>query len=439
MEMNGVDGSTKNPLTDSSAETKRMEGLLNLIKPPLEPSGRRLGDIRSTDTQHGKIVKYKSENLRIYRALFVTSRTFLSQSETWSHLGTLTLISMTSFAFVMLTPGAEKSTPIELLDQELLGRIQTLMSFVLASYVGLCLNRYMDMRSKMGRLWSGLENTMYLSTQFMNTNSESDTKLRLTMFRWARLTFNLFFWAMQDKPNLEILRKPVAQGGLGILLPHEEALLVAGAPGHRPLIVVGWIFGVIYEKLDDRPDEHPQSMATMSRQRIVLRQTMDNLFFECRGGITQGLGFLSGPIPLMYAHIVYWTVQALLMAMAIGTGMYLAVCWVRRRNGNEGFEFDDDEVNYPEHPVQWYANVWMYRVVGNMMFALFVEGLLKVCELVENPFRDDQFGLPGIVYQTFLNNNMQSVLAGSQTYLDVLKGIDKNAFGLKGFTRENHI
>jgi hypothetical protein len=352
---------------------------------------------------------------------------------------------MISFSYIMMTPGAARSTPIELLESELLSRIQTLLSFVLVSYVSLSIQRWEDYRSKLGRLWAGLENTVYFACQFMNKNDVKVGRLRATVIRLARLAFNLLFFAMQDNDDFTKLTSSEAEGGLGLMTPQEEALLLAGRANHRPLIVVAWIFGIVNELIVVTIDVNAENVgvtpsSSSSTQSILLRQNSDALFMECRGGITACVGILNAPFPLMYTHIVYWTVQMLLGCMAVSTGMYLAVCWERRHNGNEGFEFDDafdddDGKHYPEDVVQWYTCVWMFRVAGNMMFALLVEGLLKVCELVENPFTDDKFGLPGFVFESILNNNMMCILAGSQSYIDVLKAEDKDAFGLKGWAR----
>jgi hypothetical protein len=151
---------------------------------------------------------------------------------------------------------------------------------------------------------------------------------------------------------------------------------------------------------------------------------------QAKGGIGALLGTLGTPIHFMYSHLVYWTVQVLLFTLAWTTGLYLAVMWDRRKNGAGMFEFDDDARQYPQNQAVWYFNVWLYRVFGNILFALFMEGLLKICELIENPFRGDSFGLPLIAYDSFMYNNIRGMAAGMSSYTDILSQGRPDAFGL---------
>ena len=283
------------------------------------------------------------------------------------------------------------------------------------------------MCGKMGKLWGGLEAFCFFSYQFLR--EEKDEALRNTILRYSRLTFLLLFYAAQNNENYVQITTPEGKGGLGLLYPKEEVLLKAAPYGVRPLISLGWLFGILGELVDRRGAKSGGERSPVDQVMVI--SEIQRLYESCRGGICQCLGKRGTPVPLMYTHLVFWVVQALLVFMAISTGVYLAVSWERRGNGNDGYSYDDGSP-YPKNKAIWYANVWAFRVVGNVMFALFVEGLLKVCELLENPFRSDKFGLPSFMYEVFLHNNVKGIAAGQRTYHDVLKEIDPDAFGLTG-------
>jgi hypothetical protein len=382
----------------------------------------------------GKIVNYSQKNLRVWRAIFVFSRTFLLNWDTWMHLGMLTCISMVTFSLVFLIPQAGNSTPVELNQGELLGRIQFLLSFVLASYVTMMINRWATLRKMLGSVWGGLEDSVYFANRYLRDETK-DAGMRKTIVRLSRLIFSLLFLACQNNADVSKLTQKVEEGGLGIMTKAEEELLIAVPPGNRPMVATGWLFGII--------DELIQRGLSGSESATIAQRTQSyfGLFRQVRGGLGATLGFLNTPLPFMYTHLVYWIVQALLLVMAATTGLYLATAWKRRNNANEGFSFDDDENEYPEDKPLWYFNVWLLRVMGNVMFAMFVEGLLKICETIENPFRDDKYGFPSFAYDSFLYNNVMAVYAGMNTYLDVLEHTNdaEGTHGLRGFHRQDSV
>jgi len=82
-----------------------------------------------------------------------------------------------------------------------------------------------------------------------------------------------------------------------------------------------------------------------------------------KGGIGATLGILGSPTPFMYTHLVYWTVQILLVIISIETGINLVVMYGRKGNGDEMYTFDDANMHYPERPKVWYGNYFLTSTV----------------------------------------------------------------------------
>ena len=52
-----------------------------------------------------------------------------------------------------------------------------------------------------------------------------------------------------------------------------------------------------------------------------------------RGGIGATLGLIGSQLPYPYVHVIYWIVQIMLMALAVQTGVALAVDINYQTNG----------------------------------------------------------------------------------------------------------
>jgi hypothetical protein len=55
----------------------------------------------------------------------------------------------------------------------------------------------------------------------------------------------------------------------------------------------------------------------------------------CRGGIGATLGAIGAQLPYPYVHLVYWTIQVVLVALSIETGVTLAANTYFARNGRQ--------------------------------------------------------------------------------------------------------
>lgn len=101
------------------------------------------------------------------------------------------------------------------------------------------------------------------------------------------------------------------------------------------------------------------------------------------------------------------------MTIAVETGVWMAVGIERKDNGEGEFSFDDDSRHFPENPRAWYANRFFAKVFGNVVFALFTEGLLQICDKVQNPLiTTDEHAFPVRLYDVFLNNNCRALAYG---------------------------
>ena len=144
-----------------------------------------------------------------------------------------------------------------------------------------------------------------------------------------------------------------------------------------------------------------------------------------RGGIGASLGAIGSQLPYPYVHILYWTVQILLTALAIETGVSLADNWYFRQNGDNGYSPPDDTVSWPRNPNIWYLNVFLQTAAGNTIYALFTEGILSVCDKLSNPMSSDVFAFSEKLFDTFFYNNCQAMYMGTCNYQRVKQPIVK--------------
>jgi hypothetical protein len=117
-----------------------------------------------------------------------------------------------------------------------------------------------------------------------------------------------------------------------------------------------------------------------------------------RTGVQTTLGAIQTQLPYPYKHIVFWTVHIMLSALAVETGVNLATGWNTRLNGNGEYSPADDNVSWPLSPSVWYLNLFLQTTASNVIFALFVEGLLCICEKLDNPLSTEDTSLSERVF-----------------------------------------
>ncbi len=115
-------------------------------------------------------------------------------------------------------------------------RIQVLISFVLASYVTIVVNRWDRIRNTtLGQEWGAIENLNLIAYRLIQDNSEQAMKLKDMILRYGRVAMLLTFKALQADGNLTNLKDQ------DLLTDDEEKWLSSAAIGTRPLVVVSWI------------------------------------------------------------------------------------------------------------------------------------------------------------------------------------------------------
>ena len=202
----------------------------------------------------------------------------------------------------------------------------TIITFILIVTV---ISRWNDLRHKhLGGLWGALENMAVLAHKMFRGSTPVENEMKLTVMRYIRMCMLTLFFAAQGRDDLSFLEEKQ------LILPDELQILKKTSIGTRPLLLVGWfskLFDVAYESGYGPTDE-------VVRQ-ILLRMALEQCA-NARGAVGATLGVLGCPVPFTYTHLVYWIVQLMLVVLAVDTGIYLAVMWDRKSDG-------DGEYSYP--------------------------------------------------------------------------------------------
>lgn len=332
------------------------------------------------------------------QALVSFSHTIISDGDTWSHLSMLTVICFITMGICIATD-AHKSQWDE---NAVVGRIQLLISFIFAGYVNVVISRWDRIRNTtLGQTWGALENLNLLAYQLIRSeNTKQDDYLCDLMLRHSRLVFQLLFHAVQGVDQLDELKERQ------LLTETEAKHLRECTIGTRPLVVTAWI------------NQFIQDLFTRYKypcNEMIVANLASNVA-NLRGGIGGTQGCIGSQLPYPYVHAVYWTIQILLMALSIETGVQLAIYTYTKKNGNGDYSPNDDTVAWPQHPNVWYSNAFLQITAANVVFALFVEGMLKVCDKLANPMSKDDTSFSETVFDAFLYNNCRAMRAGIESY-----------------------
>lgn len=209
-------------------------------------------------------------------------------------------------------------------------RIYTLISFVFAGYITLVVNRWDRIRNTtLGQVWGAIENLNVIAFRGLKSENEENEKLKDLITRMGRLVMRLTFLACQADSNME----PLIESG--ILLPKEKLWLGEATVGTRPLIVVNWIYSY-FDALAEKGIKFPDPVDSQIHMNILSLRYENHHFlfflsriklilFPIRGGVGATLGAIGAQLPYPYVHCVFWTIQILLMALAIETGVCLGM------------------------------------------------------------------------------------------------------------------
>ncbi len=176
------------------------------------------------------------------------------------------------------------------------------------------------------------------------------------------------FDAAQEKDSLNRFRD------MGILTDAEEAWLKPAYYPSRVYVVLGWL---------TKMWEDIKGANLVHKFNFVL--TGDEKLLGAKGSVGMTLAILGTPLPYSYVHVVYWTVQILLCILAVETGITLALLYDRKGNGNEEYQYDDGSESWPNNSRLWYLNEFLQITCGNIIFALFTVGILKISERLASP------------------------------------------------------
>lgn len=282
---------------------------------------------------------------------------------------------------ITLGTGSYKSISSE---ESVVTRIQLLISFVFAGYVSLVINRWDRIRNTtLGQIWGALENLNLQAYQILSsTNKERDEFLCELILRHSRLTLQLTFLAAQGDGDLSHLQEA------SLLTDLEAKHLRQCSVGTRPLVVVTWL----NQFFIDLGPKYGYPVDFLSANNAL------NNIASLRGGIGATLGAIGTQLPYPYVHVVYWTIQILLMCLSVETGVRLATFEYTKTNGDGNYSPADDTVSWPHNETTWFANNLLNITMSNVVYALFTQGVLGICDKLSNPMSKDDTSFSETVF-----------------------------------------
>jgi len=90
-------------------------------------------------------------------------------------------------------------------SSDLTSRTQLLLSFVLAGYISIVINRWDRIRNTtLGQLWGAMENTCQVTFRVLFSHDHGPQEMELSelLIRYVRLTMRLTFMAVQGEYNI---------------------------------------------------------------------------------------------------------------------------------------------------------------------------------------------------------------------------------------------
>jgi hypothetical protein len=99
----------------------------------------------------------------------------------------------------------------------------------------------------------------------------------------------------------------------------------------------------------------------------------------------------------------------LLVCLAVETGLNLATNIYQKQNGAGNYTPNEGE--WPQNENVWYMNHFLMYSFSNMIFCLFCEGLLMVCDKLSNPCSEEDSSFSERCFDSFIYNNVMSMRA----------------------------
>ena len=221
--------------------------------------------------------------------------------------------------------------------------------------------RWDSLRLQVGAAINALENVYHLTCLgYINPHDAHSIAIRETVLRLLRSVIQLLFFLANDRADLSELVNEK------LLTDHEEAAVQRAEVEARPMLVMGWLLAMLVPKGFAKEFESIE----IHKQILAAKNAINNVTV-----------YLDTPVSFKYTHLVCWTCQILSTILAIETGMHIAIFRNRMKNGDGEYSFDDDSIHFPEDPRAWFADQLVSDVVTNILFCLFTQGLLNICEV----------------------------------------------------------
>jgi len=304
-----------------------------------------------TFTQYkGHLVRYNTKT-PIYSlwSLFATSNTILQSRCAWIQIMYMVCLGIVSFLLVHFG-GWAKSLTVDDLATE----VRVLVSFVLGGYILTCLIMWQETCAHVQRVVNQLISLMKIIDTVPNEEVTEET--RSDILCQCRLILQMLFFNGSRRTDLNTL---VNEGKLAV----EKCTYLDTIPiGARSDVLCSWLDQSLI-----KINHHEKCSTIVDTVRSPSRNLADSYYMQ---------------LPFMYTHAVYWALQFIFMALACQTGIMLAIYRATKSTGDGAFEDDDDK---PVHPNLWLTNASFGLIVSKIIFILFANGLLQVCERIQNP------------------------------------------------------
>lgn len=267
--------------------------------------------LRGMKQKYGeKIVHYetKGEGMSSFWALFTVSHTIMSKRGTWIHMACYVCIAALSSFLINITEASKSVQPLNVP-----GEIQTVLSFIIAGYVTICVGRWDRIRNTYLTAITGNLECLYCYVSLVTRNRPTNDVCN-SINRYSQLLLRSVFLAAQRDDALSELFNE------GLLVEREMEWLQHTPTGSRPYLIIGWIIDTIEMDLNFDSDKIFWNK---------LLSHIDNI----KSGIGGIFALTNTQLPYSYVHLIYMTTYLLLVALAAETGVMLAVNAERQMNG----------------------------------------------------------------------------------------------------------
>ena len=320
------------------------------------PKWSRVKKTVSTNDHKPKMIRYTAYSLNFLSALFTSEFSFLKTHYVIYFVLAWTLLA-TVFAMIFIYTGYGASLQTDKIIR-IQANVQLLISFVLAGYVSNCLSRWDKMVTTtlggacnlMEGMLSSLQHQLLVSKQSGNPAVRSLFDL---LVRYLRLLIKLVFLAAQDDQDMT----PLVEAGL--LTAEEKTKLCVVDIDSRPLAVLVWLGGYF-----------------RGLKAIDLDVNLNDLYYQLpllRANILDLMRVVRTPYPYSYVHLVHWIAQLMFIYLAYETGVLVGSKY-----------FNKDRFDVP-NPVVYFVYSSFDSYLANLLYCVFVDGLLGVVDKLHNP------------------------------------------------------